>query len=189
MPKPNNSIKFQNCSKRQSLDGIAPEEVIPILENVHVEMIVLKSFIVDHTYIMQKKSKYCKKSTYCDDSKVLIKSLNNQIDFLKSEIKSKNAIIKMILDDHKNEVGQPKPFGNRRENNTDTTNDNQEYQFQTPHKQSEMKKADINKDFPSQNHFGTLQDNIKENNHDLNENDPIDNNSDSSKVKEKTMLN
>ena len=52
MPKPNNSIKFQNCSKRQSLDGIAPEEVIPILENVHVEMIVLKSFIVDHTYIM-----------------------------------------------------------------------------------------------------------------------------------------
>ena len=52
-----------------------------------------------------------------------------------------------------------------------------------------MKKADINKDFPSQNHFGTLQDNTKENNHDLNENDPIDNNSDSSKVKEKTMLN
>ena len=138
---------------------------------------------------MSKKSKYCKKSTYCDDSKVLIKSLNNQIDFLKSEIKSKNAIIKMILDDHKNEVGQPKPFCSRGENNTDTTNDNHKYQFKTPCKSSEMKKADINTDFPSQNHSGILQDNIKENNNDLNENDSIDNNSDSSKDKEKTMLN
>ena len=52
MPKQNNSIKFPNRSKRQSLDEIAPEEVIPILENVHVEMIVLKSFIVDYTHIM-----------------------------------------------------------------------------------------------------------------------------------------
>ena len=40
------------------------------------------------------------------------------------------------------------------------------------------------------NHFKILQNNIKENDHDLNENDPIDNNiSDSSKDKEKTMSN
>ena len=56
--------------------------------------------------------------------KIPIKSLNDQIDFLKSEIKLKNAIITMILDDHKNEVGQPKPFGNRRKNNTGNTDDN-----------------------------------------------------------------
>ena len=43
---------------------------------------------------------------------------------MKSEIKSKNAIITMILNDHKNEVGKPKPFGNRRENNIGNTNDN-----------------------------------------------------------------
>ena len=67
---------------------------------------------------MQKKSQYCKTSAYCDDSKILIKSLNDQIDFLKSEIKSKNAIFKKILDAHENEMGQSKPFSNRRENNT-----------------------------------------------------------------------
>ena len=38
----------------------------------------------------------------------------------------------MILDDQKNEVGQPKPFGNRIENNTGNTNENCEYHFQTP---------------------------------------------------------
>ena len=33
----------------------------------------------------------------------------------------------MTLDDHKNEMGQPKPSGNRRENNTGSTNDNYKY--------------------------------------------------------------
>ena len=47
----------------------------------------------------------------CDDNKIPIKSLNDQIDFLKIEIKSKNSIITMILGNHKNEVGQLKPFG------------------------------------------------------------------------------
>ena len=55
-----------------------------------------------------KKSRYCETSTHYDDSKILIKSLNDQIDFLKSEIKSKNAIITMILDYHKNKMRQPK---------------------------------------------------------------------------------
>ena len=90
----------------------------------------------------------------------------------------------MILDNHKNEVGQPKPFGNRRENNTGNTNDNHQYQFQTPRKSSNMKKADNNKD-SSPLRFQILQDGIKENDHDLNENDPIDNNSGSGKDKEK----
>ena len=68
-------------------------------------MIALKSFVEDQIYIMQKESKYCETSAHCEIRKILIKSLNDQIDFLKSEIKSKNAIITMILDDHKNEVG------------------------------------------------------------------------------------
>ena len=47
----------------------------------------------------------------------------------------------MILDDHKNEMGQPKPFGNRSKSNTGNTNDNRKYQFQTPQKLSKMKKS------------------------------------------------
>ena len=39
-----------------------------------------------------------------------------------------------------------------------------------------MKKADTNKDFSSSNRFEILQDNVKEKNHDLNKNDPSDNN-------------
>ena len=41
-------------------------------------MIALKSFVVDQIYIMQKKSKHCETSAHCDDSKILIKSLNDQ---------------------------------------------------------------------------------------------------------------
>ena len=186
MPKPNNSIKSPNHSKTQIPDKIAPKEV---LENLRVEMIALKSFVVDQIYIMQKKSKYCETSAHCDDSQILVKSLNDQIDFVKSEINSKNAIIKMILDDHKNEVGQPKPFCNRIHSSTGNTNGNHKYQFQSLKKSSKIKKADPNKDFSSSNRFEILQENIKEIDHDLNENDPIDNNSDSSKDKEKTIWN
>ena len=77
---------------------------------------------------------------HIDNTKILIKSLEDQIDFLKSEIKSKNDMIIMILDDHKNEVGQPKPFGNRSKNKTDNTNEIHECHFQTPQKSSKIKK-------------------------------------------------
>ena len=95
----------------------------------------------------------------------------------------------MILDDHKNEVGQPKPFSNRRESNTGNINDNYEYQFQTPRESSKIKKVDTNKDFSSLKRFQILQGDINENDQNLNENDQINNNSDSSKDKEKTMFN
>ena len=95
----------------------------------------------------------------------------------------------MILDDHRNEVGQPKPFCNKRQNSTGSTNGNHKYRFQTHRKSSKMEKRDTNKDFSSPNPFEILQDDIKEIDHDLNENDPIDNNSDSSKDKDKTMSN
>ena len=52
-----------------------------------------------------------------------------------------------------------------------------------------MKKTGTNKYFSSTNRFEILQDDIKENDQDINNNDPIDNNSDSSKDKEKTMSN
>ena len=52
-----------------------------------------------------------------------------------------------------------------------------------------MKKADGMKEFSSPNCFEILQDDIKENDHSLNENYPIDNNSDPSKDNEKTVSN
>ena len=52
-----------------------------------------------------------------------------------------------------------------------------------------MKKAGTSKYFSSTNRFEILQDDIKENDQDINNNDPIDNNSDSSKDKEKPMSN
>ena len=84
---------------------------------------------------------------------------------------------------------KPKPFGNRRDSNTGNTNDNHEYQFQTPRKLSKMKKVDTNKDFSSPKCFQILQDDINENDHGLNKNDPIDNNSGSTKNKEKLKSN
>ena len=98
MPKPNNSIKSLERCKTQILDKMVPEEITVIFENLYTEMIALKSFNADQIYIMQKKSNYCKKLARCDDSKILIKSIYDQIEFLKTEIKSKNAIITMILD-------------------------------------------------------------------------------------------
>ena len=52
-----------------------------------------------------------------------------------------------------------------------------------------MEKADAMKEFCSPNCFGILQDDIQENDHDLNKNYLIDNNSDSNKDNEKTVSN
>ena len=52
-------------------------------ENLRAEMIALKSFVVDQIYM------------------VLIKNLLDQIEFLKQELKSKDATIKMILENYR----------------------------------------------------------------------------------------
>ena len=80
---------------------------------------------------MQKKSNNCETSSHYDDNKRLAKSLNDQINFLKSEIKSKNAISIMILNDQKKRGWATKTISNRRENKTGNTNGNHKYQFQT----------------------------------------------------------
>ena len=97
----------------------------------------------------------------------------------------------IILDDYKKEIGQPKPSSNRTENNTSNNNGKHEYQFQTPCKSSKKKKADTNKDFSSKNRLEILQDDIKKKkkkDHDLNENDPADNNN-SDSIKDKEIKN
>ena len=54
-------------------------------------MIALKSFLVDKIYIVKKISND-------EDDEILIKNLLDQIEFLKQQLKSKDAIIKMILE-------------------------------------------------------------------------------------------
>ena len=54
-------------------------------------MIALKSFVVDKIYIVKKISND-------EDDEILIKNLLDQIEFLKQQLKSKHAIIKMILE-------------------------------------------------------------------------------------------
>ena len=44
-------------------------------------------------------------------------------------------------------MGQEKPSANRKENNTGNASGNHQYQFESPRKLSEMKKAETNKYF------------------------------------------
>ena len=52
MPKPNISIKPPKSSKTKIHNKMAPDEVTTMLENLRVEMIALKSYVVDQVYIM-----------------------------------------------------------------------------------------------------------------------------------------
>ena len=56
-------------------------------------MIALKSFAVDQTYMVKKRSNG-------KDDELLTKNLLDQIEFQKQELKSKYAIIRMILENN-----------------------------------------------------------------------------------------
>ena len=129
---------------------------------------------------MQEKLKYCKTLPHCDDSNILTKSLHDQINFIKSEIKSKNAIITMILMIIKRKWGrknhQPIEKKTTLVMPVATTNINSRA-LENCQKWKKQKPINI---FFWLNHFEILQDNIKENDHDLIKNYPIGNNCDSS---------
>ena len=57
-------------------------------------MIALKSLVVDQIYMVKKRSND-------KDDELLIKNLLDQIEFLKQELKSKDTIIKMILENYR----------------------------------------------------------------------------------------
>ena len=63
-------------------------------ENLFAELIALKSFVVDQIYMVKKRSND-------KDDELLIKNLLDQIEFLKQELKSKDTIIKMILENYR----------------------------------------------------------------------------------------
>ena len=79
-----NNTKSRNLNKHQK------EQTITETEILRAELIALKSFVVDQIYMVKKR-------TNDKDDELLIKNLLDQIDFLKQELKNKDAIIKMIL--------------------------------------------------------------------------------------------
>ena len=86
----------------------------------------------DIPLVIQKRSNNWGTSIHQYTNKLPIKALNLQIDFLKSENQSKNAIINMILDHHKEKIEQKKPLDKRRDNNNNNIHDNGKYQAVSP---------------------------------------------------------
>ena len=77
--------------------------------DIHIEMIALKSFVVDQIYMLKKKSDE-NKILSNNESKALINNLIDQINFLKNELRSKGIIMKLIIENskYKNEYFQNK---------------------------------------------------------------------------------
>ena len=63
-------------------------------------MIALKSFVVDQIYMPKKKSDV-KQTLSNNENKVLIHNLIDQIEMLKNELRSKDTVIKLIIEKSK----------------------------------------------------------------------------------------
>ena len=85
---------ISNSTKSQNLNRHENEQTNTETENLRAELIALKSFVVDHIYMVKKRSND-------KDDELLIKNLLDQIEFLKQELKSKDTIIKMILENYR----------------------------------------------------------------------------------------
>ena len=83
-----NLLCIPNSTKLQNLNKHWKEQTIRETENLRAEMIVLKSFAVDQIYMVKKR--------WNDKDDLL-----EQIKFFKQELKSKDAIIKMILENYR----------------------------------------------------------------------------------------
>ena len=83
-----------NCNKSQNLNKHQKEQTIAETENLLAEMIAFKIICCGPNLHGEKRSND-------KDEELLIKNLLNQIEFLKQELKSKDAIIKMILENYR----------------------------------------------------------------------------------------
>ena len=63
-------------------------------------MIALKSFVVGQIYMPKKKSDV-KQTLSNNENKVLIHNLIDQIEMLKNELRSKDTVIKLIIEKSK----------------------------------------------------------------------------------------
>ena len=97
---------------------ISKKEIHSNTDELRAEMIALKSFVVDQIYLLKKRSNERENST-SDDTKILISNLTDQIEFLKNKLRSKDTIIKLILENCKynNECIGKSKFNNTHGNN------------------------------------------------------------------------
>ena len=93
LPKSGNLQNISNNSKSKCTGKLNIQEENTDTENLSAEVITLKSFVIDQIYIFKQRSNE-------EDNGDLIKSLFDQIEFLKQELKSKDTIIKMILENY-----------------------------------------------------------------------------------------
>ena len=80
---------------KENLKKHEKEQTITKTENLHAEMIALRSFAVEQIYMVKKRSKI-KVTSFC-----LKRTVLDEIEFLKQELKSKAVIIKTILQNYK----------------------------------------------------------------------------------------
>ena len=97
---------------------ISKKEIHSNTDGLRAEMIALKLFVVDQIYLLKKRSNERENVTN-DDTKILISNLTDQIEFLKNELRSKDTIIKLILENCKynNECIGKSKFNNTHGNN------------------------------------------------------------------------
>ena len=89
-------------------------------------MIALKSFVVDQIYMVKRRSSD-------KDDQLLIKNLLDHIEFLKQELKSKDTIIKMILENYRRNTDY-KPQTIKETAKQNNHSDKAEREFLTPRK-------------------------------------------------------
>ena len=94
------SIKETPSVGHNQSPQISKKEIHSNTDELRAEMIALKSFVVDQIYLLKKRSNERENST-SDDTKILISNLTDQIEFLKNELRSKDTIIKLILENCK----------------------------------------------------------------------------------------
>ena len=69
-------------------------------DDLHAEIIALKSFVLDQISMLKKKSND-KQTLSNNENKSLINNLIDQIEFLKNELRSKGTIIKLTIENSK----------------------------------------------------------------------------------------
>ena len=108
-------------------------------------MIVLKSFAADQIYVVKKRSND-------KDDDLLIKTLLDQKEFLKQELKIKDAIINMILENYRQTTNN-KPQTVKQTAKQNDHSDNGERELLTPKKTVKMRPWNNIPQFASPNRF------------------------------------
>ena len=106
LAKSGNLPNISNNSESKCTGKLNIQDENTETENLCAEFIALKSFVIDQIYMFKKRSNE-------KDNGDLIKSLFDQMEFLKQELKSKGTIIKMILENYNCNLNHnPQPVTN-----------------------------------------------------------------------------